>query len=314
MSNIFLIIVCFGLGILFKRMSESGGVTKEKILFPVDTPKALNAFILYVSLPSLVLLHIHELNFEWSLIALIFMPWILFIFTFVLWNFLGKIFHWEKSIIGSLILTSGLGNTSFVGLPMIEAFYGKEYLSLGLIADQGGTFLVLSTLGILVAEHYSPENYKNDQKISFLEILKKVIFFPPFFSLVVTLVLRNFPYPLWLKEILKALGNTLTPLALFSVGFQLKLQEIKGLGKFLIFGLFNKLILLPIFIAFFYKFFQLSDPVYYISIFEAAMAPMITGGIVAISYNLKPSLVVLMLAIGIPLSFLTLPIFWYFFH
>lgn len=314
MTNIFLVILSFGLGILFKKMSEVGDVSKEKILFPADTPKALNAFILYVSLPSLVLLHIHELNFQWSLVALVFMPWILFIFSFILCNFLGKIFHWEKSIIGSLILTSGLGNTSFVGLPMIEAYYGKEYLSLGLIADQGGTFLVLSTLGILVANHYSPNNYKNNQKISFLEILKKVFFFPPFFALVITLILRNFSYPLWFKEILKTLGSTLTPLALFSVGFQLKLQEIKGLEKFLIFGLFNKLILLPVFIAFLYKFFQLSDTVYHISIFEAAMAPMITGGIVAISYNLKPSLVILMLAIGIPLSFFTLPVFWYFFH
>lgn len=313
MSNIYLVVICFLLGIIFKKYSESNILGKDKISFPLETPQALNAFILYVSLPALVLLHIHELNFDWNIIALALMPWIVFVTSFLLFSFLGKIFHWDKAIIGGLILTSGLGNTSFVGLPMIEAYYGKEYLSLGLIADQGGTFLVLSTLGIFVANHYSQIKHSNERK-SILSVLKKVLFFPPFFVLVITLFLRNFSYPTWLKDILKILGGTLTPLALFSVGFQLKFQERKGLEKFLFIGLMNKLIFAPALIAFLYSFFKLSNEVYFISIFEASMAPMITGGIVAISYNLKPSLVILMLAIGIPLSFVTAPLFWYFFH
>ena len=46
-----------------------------------------------------------------------------------------------------------------------------------------------------------------------------------------------------------------------------------------------------------------------VSIFEAAMPPMITGGILAIEHGLEPDLAALMLGIGIPLSFFTLP-FW----
>jgi malate permease and related proteins len=40
------------------------------------------------------------------------------------------------------------------------------------------------------------------------------------------------------------------------------------------------------------------------------MAPMITASIVAISYGLKPRLASMMVGFGIPLSFLTLAI-WY---
>lgn len=250
--------------------------------------------------------------------ALILMPWIIFILAIFYFRALGRFHQWDSATIGSLTLTAGLGNTSFVGLPMIEAYYGKDYLGYGLIADQGGTFFMLSTLGILVANHYSIESSSiktnGIKKIYGSNLLKKILTFPPFFVLILTFLLKPIEYPDVFKNILKTLGNTLSPLALFSVGFQLKLKEIKGKSHFLFIGLSYKLILAPVFIAIIYSFLDLEPTVYYISIFEAGMGPMITAGIVAISYNLNPNLVTLMLAIGISLSFITLPIFWYFFH
>ncbi len=53
------------------------------------------------------------------------------------------------------MLTGGLANTSFIGLPMIQTFYGEQYLGLGILIDQVGSYFVLSTLGILVASLYS---------------------------------------------------------------------------------------------------------------------------------------------------------------
>jgi hypothetical protein len=35
---------------------------------------------------------------------------------------------------GCVILLDGLGNTAFVGIPMIWAFYGPEWMSLGIVA------------------------------------------------------------------------------------------------------------------------------------------------------------------------------------
>jgi malate permease and related proteins len=48
-----------------------------------------------------------------------------------------------------------------------------------------------------------------------------------------------------------------------------------------------------------------------ITVFEAAMAPMIGAGIIAMQHDLDPPLVTLMVGIGIPVSFLTLPVWWY---
>jgi malate permease and related proteins len=48
-----------------------------------------------------------------------------------------------------------------------------------------------------------------------------------------------------------------------------------------------------------------------VTIFEAAMAPQIGASIVALEQKLDPPLITLMVGIGIPLSFLTLPLWWY---
>jgi len=47
-----------------------------------------------------------------------------------------------------------------------------------------------------------------------------------------------------------------------------------------------------------------------ITIFEAAMAPQIGAAIVAVEHELEPALVTLIVGIGIPLSFPTVPLWW----
>jgi malate permease and related proteins len=47
-----------------------------------------------------------------------------------------------------------------------------------------------------------------------------------------------------------------------------------------------------------------------VTIFEAEMGPQIGEAIVAMQYGLSPALIMLMVGVGIALSFLTLPL-WY---
>ena len=48
-----------------------------------------------------------------------------------------------------------------------------------------------------------------------------------------------------------------------------------------------------------------------VTVFEAAMGPQIGASIVAMEHELDPPLVTLMVGVGIPLSFLTLPAWWH---
>lgn len=296
MTNIILLIVCFSLGIVLQRTGR----------FPAATPGALNGFIIHVSLPALALLHIHRLQLDPSLLFTSAMAWCLFGAGVVFFRAAGRVAGLSRATVGALILVGGLGNTSFVGLPMIEAYYGKEFLGVGLIADQLGSFLVLSTLGIAAATIYSAGD------ISPRQMARKVLLFPPFEALIVALLLKPLPFPEWLTVVLVKLGDTLTPLALASVGFQLRLSHLKGELKPLGLGLLYKLLLGPALLTLLYVVILGGHgTVMQVTLFEAAMAPMITAGIIAVDHDLNPPLVTLMLGIGIPLSFLTLPVWWW---
>jgi predicted permease len=108
------------------------------------------------------------------------------------------------------------------------------------------------------------------------------------------------------------LGGTLAPLALVSVGYQLRLAEISGRIMALSAGLMFKLVMGPaLILALFAGAMGASGPTIQVTIFEAAMAPQIGASIVALEHKLDPPLVTLMVGIGIPLSFLTLPLGWY---
>jgi len=296
MNQLFLLAVSFLLGIALRRTRR----------LPETAPAVLNTFIIYVSLPALTLLYLHELHLSPSLLAPASMPWLHFGFGYLIILFLGKRMKWSRSTIGCLLLTAGLGNTSFVGLPMIEAYYGTDALGIGLIVDQAGSFMVLSTLGLIMATRYS------SGELTVPAMIKRIVSFPPFICAVVALSTQGVDIPGELRSVLERLGQTLTPIALISVGMQLQLASLNDSRRTLSVGLILKLLVLPgVMLLVYALLFNIRDLVLHVTIFEAAMPPMITGGIIAMEYKLEPKLAALMVGVGIPVSFLTLAGWWW---
>ena len=127
-----------------------------------------------MSLPALALLHVHGLPLGSELIFPAAMAWIVFGVGYAVFMFVGRRLGMDKKTIACLILTAGLGNTSFVGLPMIEAFFGSEYLGVGVLCDMAGTFMALAIPGIILAAKVSGQNVNGS------ELTRKVLLFPPF--------------------------------------------------------------------------------------------------------------------------------------
>lgn len=296
MTNIILLAVCFLAGIGLRRTGR----------FPDTTPAVLNGYIIHLALPALALLHVHRLTLEPKLLLAGTMAWLVFAAGYLFFRAMGKLAGFSADTIGALILVGGLGNTSFVGLPMIEAYYGKEQIGIGLIADQLGSFPTLAILGVLVASTATAG------KVEPRKIARKILLFPPFQALVLAILLKPVPFPDWLSTVLQKLGDTVTPLALVSVGFQLHFTAVRQELKALSLGLCYKLILAPaLMVGLFVGILGIRGTTIQVTVFEAAMAPMITAGIIAVDHKLNPALVTLMIGIGIPLSFITLPAwFW----
>ncbi len=137
--------------------------------------------------------------------------------------------------------------------------------------------------------------------------------FPPFISLCIALLLIPIEYADWFSVLLKRLGDTLAPLALLSVGMQLRLGHLAEHKRNLALGLSFKLILAPMMIYLLYvQLIGAHGLSMQVTLFEAAMPPMITAAIVASEHDLDPPLANLMVAVGLILSFITLSGWWYF--
>lgn len=291
-----MLILCFIAGMLLHRSGR----------MPGNAPATLNSFIIHVSLPALTLLYIHDMKFSLDVGFMAGMAWISFAMAMAFFWFTGRWLKLPRGTVGALMLTGGLGNTSFFGLPMIEAYYGKEGIASGIIVDQLGSFLVLSTLGITVAGLYSSGRPSGG------EILRRIAFFPPFVALAAALLLLPVDYAPWLTVLLKRLGDTLAPLALLSVGLQLRLGQIAEHGRNLALGLGFKLLLAPLAICLLYvHLLGAHGQAIEVTLFEAAMPPMITASIIASEHDLDPPLAALMVAVGLLVSFVTLTGWWW---
>jgi len=296
MSNVILLFLCLAAGVVLRATGR----------VPDNAHQAINGFIINISLPALTLLQIHGIHLQRDLLFPILMPWLMFAAVGTSIWLIGRQFRLTPATTGALILTAGLANTSFVGVPMIESFYGSAYMAIGLLIDQLGTYLVLSTLGIAIACFCSRGS------ASVGEVARRVATFPPLIALVAALLLMPVTYPPVVSDILQRLGGTLAPLALVSVGMQLRLGVLRGNLSPLALGLGFKLLLAPLVLAVFYlELLGKTGTVTHVTLFEAAMGPQIGGAIVATQYGLNPPLVTLMVGIGSLAAFLTLPMWWY---
>lgn len=298
MYNIILIFVCLLIGIFLQKVKR----------LPANTYKRLNNFVIYFCLPSLALFYIPKIELDAKLLYPIGVAWIGFAVSYLFFSLLGRKYGWSKKLIGCLVMTAGFGNTSFLGFPIIQALYGEEGLKMAILVDQPGTFVVLSTLGVFVTTMYSKGSSDG------VQIVKKIIFFPPFiaFLLACFMNLSHYDFHQYIQMGLQKTGSVMTPLAMLSVGLQLHFDRKSEHFKFLRLGLFYKLILTPFIIYLLYVvILDQHSKMIQVSLMQTAMAPMITSGIIASSYGLKPRLCSMMIGFGIPLSFITL-VFWYF--
>lgn len=297
MDSIILVFLCLiiGFGLQFVKA------------FPKNGYLALNQFVIYVALPAMTLFYIPKIKINSSLLYPLGIAWLGFGLAFLIFFFLGKKMGWSNKLIGCLILTAGMGNTSFIGFPIINALYGEEGLKTAIIVDQPGSFVVLTTLGIITASFFSKG------KPNLKDIIFTITSFPPFiiFVFVIIMSVLNLDFVPVMQTVFQKLGNTITPIALVSVGLQLSIDKKSQHWSFLGLGLFYKLIVMPAFFVLLYKVILNGKGIVVdVSIIESAMAPMITASILATSYGLKPKLSGMMIGVGIPLSFITIA-FWY---
>jgi malate permease and related proteins len=293
MSAFALLLGCLALGALVARFARP----------PLGLAQGLNWWVIHIALPALVLELIPRLRFDLQFWFLVVSQWFVFVGAFVVFRALGARLNWSRGRIGALTLVCGLGNTSFMGYPLLEALRGREGLALGVVADQLGCFVMLAVGGTLVAALYSGTQAQPR------EILRRVLLFPAFVAMLVGIVAGQLGgWPAMVDETLQRIGATLVPLALFSVGLRFRLQLGDGQALPLALGLGWKLALAPLCVLALGWSAGVGGPALSISVLQAGMAPMISAAMLADQHQLDPPLANSVLGAGILLSLLTVPI------
>lgn len=287
-----LILTMLALGMLFARLR----------LLPANAAEVLNLVVLYVCLPAAVLIYVPRLHVDASLLGVIVTPWLLAAVTVALVTLATRAFGFRRDEHAVLLLCVALGNTSFIGYPMVRALLGEDALPYAVVYDQFGTFLLLSTYGLYVLAKYG-----GDAPPTFRQILLRIVKFPPVWALLLGLTVMPEQPPAWIAAGLQKLADALLPLVMLAVGLSIQLKMPRDEVKPLAVGLMLKLVILPALALPLALLFGLHGDMLQVNVLESAMPTMITAGALAIAHNLAPRLAAALVGYGILLSLVTLP-------
>ena len=290
MENFALILIAITVGYIIQRLN----------IFSKEAATILNQFAIYISLPAMILLQVPKLTFSIDSLISIIIAWSVMISSAILILLISKFFSFSREVTGSLMLVSILTNSSFLGIPIINAYMGESALPYILVYDQLGTFIAFSVYGTFIVSFYTSK-----KEISFKVFTLKVLTSPPLIALIVALLLMGVEFHPVISKVLSSFASTIVPIALVAVGLQLQFKLPREDLKPFSVSLFIKLIFAPIVAILVCKIFGWNNQASMVSIMEASMAPMITAGAIASMAGLAPRLSSAIVGYGILISFVT---------
>jgi len=272
-------------------------------LFPDNAAETLNRVVIVLCLPALIFIHVPTLEPSWDLLPLVAIPWLLLAMTIALVLGASRLLGFARPVTAVLLVLIPLGNTSFLGFPLVEALLGAERVRYAVVYDQFGSFLIVCTHALFVLAWYG-----DGPSPTARDIARRIVTFPPFLALVAALLLGNSWFPGWLSNLVDAFADMLLPLVTIAVGLQLRLRLVPEYRLPLAFGLVGKLVLLPAVALGLGRMMGMDAPLLDVAVIESAMPPMITAAALASSARLAPALASALVAWGVVFSAATVPL------
>jgi len=268
-----------------------------------DYSKALIDVVIFISFPALIIDKIYHLKYT----PLIWQVFGIGLLTMLIGMSLGfltsKLFKFDRKTTASFLLVTTLGNTSFLGFPMVVSMFGESNLIWAIFFDEI-TFFGLVIFGSMFVA------YGSEKEINIQKMVIDIIKFPPFIALIIALFLRNFSLNI---DFLKPLGDSLIFLVMLAVGMKFSFLDVKKNLKLASLVLLIKMFLVPLSIYLFINSFLTLSPATEVALIESAMPPMVMASVLAIEARLREDLAVSAVGVGILISFIIIPFYNYVF-
>jgi predicted permease len=227
------VLVFVGIGMALRRF----GLLRRQ-----DT-KPLTNVIVYVALPALIFTSVARAPLSIELLKAAGVAWAVSLAALsVAWE-VAHALNLPRRTAGAFVLVAALGNTGYLGYPVVRALLGEGAMPAAVFYDVFGTVAVLFTLGIAVAA-------RQGEHEGGLNVLKELLTFPAMVALLVALAYRLVPLPVAVSNTVMdwtgIAASMAMPLIMVSLGVSLDTTALRGSFKPLGAAAGIKLLLLPV--------------------------------------------------------------------
>lgn len=272
MSLLLGLFVVLLVGVLLRRSGRA----------PEQTSTVLNAIILQVTLPALIVsvLSKADLGGE-ALRALLASATALFGTAFLAWR-VGVWRRWSRPVIGSAIMVSSFCNTAFLGVPVIRAAFpdAPAASATAVIIDAGTTGALMWTFGLVVSQRFG-----GTARLHVSDSLRQLLLQPTTWALALAVLLSttHTALPAWLQSSVALVGGATAPLVFVSLGFSLEFSALTTAGAPLLWTVLLKLLVSPAIAALACTALSVPSPLDTVAVLQSGMSTAMVGSIVAIS-------------------------------
>jgi predicted permease len=271
---------------------------------PATTISMAEKYVLTCALPALIISSMSRVAIDAALFVPIGVAWASMAACAGAIVVLSKVFSWSHQVTGALLLVAVLGNTSFLGVGMVEGLLSKDHLPAAIAYDQLGTFLALSLWGAFVTSTFGGD------EVSWRDLVRGLLRFAPFVALLLSVPVRWLEVPDFVYTGLDGVGRTVAPVAMATVGMRFRLRLGRRVMIPALWGLTVKMLMVPSVVAcVVFLTNGRADVMWSTSLLQSAAPPMITAGIVASRAGFDEELVSFVVGIGTIVGFMSVPAF-----
>jgi malate permease and related proteins len=270
---------------------------------PLKAPFYLGKILFWLGVPISVFVFLRRTDLSGSIWVAGAIAWAAMLTGLgLMYGFLGNgVVKWPRSTQGTALLAAMLGNTGYVGFPIILTLFGDAGFAWALFYDLLGTTVGAYGLGALIASRYGGSTHSG------AVMLKNALMNPTIAAFGLALGYRD-PLPGNLDAILTAIAWGAIGLALLLIGMRIRqLKSLQQLQSVLLpIGL--KMLLVPLLMWVISHALPIPTIAKQVIVLQSAMPPAFATVVLTENYNLDPEFAVAVVAGGTIGLLFTLPL------
>lgn len=254
---------------------------------------ALRSIVFNITLPALVFISIRNASWTPEYLKIPLIVWLSASFLGLIIYLFSRLLGFKKELIAILVLTGVMGNTTFLGYPMVRTLLNAESLPYGIVYDQSSLIFLLSLWIPFVSYIYlSSDGAFKKGNYSILNILIKN---PPLLAIIAAIILKGIFLPAFIIDTLNIVAQSTTLLVMLYVGTMLNLDIKKEEILFIGFIILFKQICFPAVNYFFSSFLGITREIIPAILVQSSMpvmvATIIYGGQIGLNVSLISKIV-----------------------